>query len=272
MTLCTSCGGENADGARFCVKCGAGLSAAPSPGSWRAPSGDLYGTRIDNLNSQAYGGSADPSAGAYQAPPPYGAPYGSSPGSSYGSPAGAYGAPPQQQQQPSAYSSPNPYEQPQSNALYAPQQAPWLAPVQASLRADPGLRLVGYLIDILPWIVLISVISMIPFVGWIFAILLAPILTVSYILLRDFQGASLGKHLLGMRVIGKDGREATTGARILRNLPLAIPAMFTIIPILGYILGGLVGFVVVLTEVITILSTGERVGDKIAKTMVVKTK
>ncbi|HEX8472679.1 MAG TPA: hypothetical protein VF666_01475 [Pyrinomonadaceae bacterium] len=36
MILCPSCGGENADGTRFCVRCGAGLAPVPEPGSWRA--------------------------------------------------------------------------------------------------------------------------------------------------------------------------------------------------------------------------------------------
>jgi len=36
MTICTACGAENVEGARFCVKCGAGISAAPDPGAWRA--------------------------------------------------------------------------------------------------------------------------------------------------------------------------------------------------------------------------------------------
>ena len=46
MTLCTSCGTENAEGMKFCVKCGAALAPAPDPGSWKAPSGDLYATTV----------------------------------------------------------------------------------------------------------------------------------------------------------------------------------------------------------------------------------
>ncbi len=48
MIPCPSCGAENADGTRFCVKCGTTLSAAPSPESWRAPSGDLNQTRLSD--------------------------------------------------------------------------------------------------------------------------------------------------------------------------------------------------------------------------------
>ena len=43
MVLCPSCGGENSDGVKFCVRCGAPFtSAAPNAGSWQQPSGNLY--------------------------------------------------------------------------------------------------------------------------------------------------------------------------------------------------------------------------------------
>jgi uncharacterized RDD family membrane protein YckC len=61
MTQCTACGTENADGMRFCVKCGAAMAAAPDPGSWQAPSGNLYDTPTPS------GGLNQP--GSY-APPP----------------------------------------------------------------------------------------------------------------------------------------------------------------------------------------------------------
>lgn len=44
MTLCPSCGGENADGTRFCVRCGAGLAPVPEPGAWRAETQSGQGT------------------------------------------------------------------------------------------------------------------------------------------------------------------------------------------------------------------------------------
>jgi hypothetical protein len=40
MISCPSCGSENVEGTRFCVKCGTTLPTAPSPESWRQ-SGDL---------------------------------------------------------------------------------------------------------------------------------------------------------------------------------------------------------------------------------------
>lgn len=68
MALCQSCGTENIDGMKFCVKCGAAL--APAPGSWRAPSGDL-GNQPSGRVSNAPGTYTPPS----YTPPPAGALY-----------------------------------------------------------------------------------------------------------------------------------------------------------------------------------------------------
>jgi hypothetical protein len=58
MTSCPSCGAENTDGTRFCVKCGTTLSTAPAPESWRAPSGDLNQTKVSDPPGSSPGGSA----------------------------------------------------------------------------------------------------------------------------------------------------------------------------------------------------------------------
>jgi uncharacterized RDD family membrane protein YckC len=160
--------------------------------------------------------------------------------------------------------------------MYSPQvyaqQAPWMAASQAGMKADPGMRILSFVVDALAWAVVVAIIAVIPIFGVLFALFLAPLLTGLYHLLRDSQGASLGKSLFGMKVIGKDGREATTGARILRNLLFAIPAFIMIVPILGHVLGGFLAFVIVITELISLLASGERLGDKLANTVVIKTK
>jgi uncharacterized RDD family membrane protein YckC len=131
--------------------------------------------------------------------------------------------------------------------------------------ADKGLRAAGYLIDVLPAIVL-GLFGMIPMIGPIMAgLLLAP-----YWLLRDLTGASLGKLILKTRVVRKDCQPSAVGARVLRNLPLAIGPAFLIIPILGYVLGPAIAFIAVLVETILVLSNGERLGDRIAGTTVIK--
>lgn len=55
MTTCPSCGAQNAAGASFCVKCGTTISAAPAPGSWQQPSGDLSSTPGGGLNNPSAG-------------------------------------------------------------------------------------------------------------------------------------------------------------------------------------------------------------------------
>jgi len=135
----------------------------------------------------------------------------------------------------------------------------------AQVAADKGIRVAGYLIDVLPAIVL-GLFALIPIMGPIMAgLLLAP-----YWLLRDITGSSLGKLILRTMVVRKDGQPASTGARILRNLPLALGPAFLIIPFLGYFLGPATAGVTMLVEAIMLLSQGERVGDRIAGTTVVK--
>jgi hypothetical protein len=63
MAICASCGTNNVDGTKFCISCGATLTSAPAPESWRA-SGDL--------NNQTPPADAYNPAGGYtpQPPPP----------------------------------------------------------------------------------------------------------------------------------------------------------------------------------------------------------
>ena len=81
MILCPSCGTENGDGMRFCVKCGAALTgAAPSAGSWQQPSGNLYDTPSGGTPDTGQPGGYQP--GSYMppsVPPSYGYPQGMNP-------------------------------------------------------------------------------------------------------------------------------------------------------------------------------------------------
>jgi uncharacterized RDD family membrane protein YckC len=131
--------------------------------------------------------------------------------------------------------------------------------------ADKWVRTAGYLIDILPTLLTIPF-AWLPFIG----IVLAGVFLTPYWLLRDITGASLGKLLLGLRVVGRDGRPATVGGRIIRNLPLALGPSCMLVPFLGYIFAGPVAGVVVLVEGVMLLSQGERLGDRLARTRVVR--
>lgn len=125
--------------------------------------------------------------------------------------------------------------------------------------------MLGYLIDVLPTLV-IGLLGLIPVAGAI----IAGIVLCAYWILRDIGGASLGKLLMGTRVILKDGGEAPASARLLRNLPIGIPGCALAVPLAGYVLGPSCGGLVFLIEAIALLSTGERIGDRLANTQVVK--
>lgn len=81
MVICTTCGGENVDGARFCVKCGSEISsaAAPGPGAWRG----------DESSSSTRTDQAPPPIGGYtpQTPPSSFPTYTPPQSMSYGQPA-----------------------------------------------------------------------------------------------------------------------------------------------------------------------------------------
>jgi uncharacterized RDD family membrane protein YckC len=127
------------------------------------------------------------------------------------------------------------------------------------------MRAVGYLIDAVP-AVLFGLFGLIPLVGPV----IVGILATPYWLLRDVTGASLGKRLLRFRVVSKTGGEASVGARVLRNVPLALCTAPLIIPLLGLLIAPPVGFLIALMEGICIFAKGERVGDIIAGTSVVR--
>ncbi len=131
--------------------------------------------------------------------------------------------------------------------------------------ADLGIRISAYLIDCIPAL-FIGLFNLIPIAGAVICGLLAT----PYWLLRDVTGASLGKSVLGLKVVSKGGGNSTVGQRVLRNLTLAIGPMLLIIPLLGIILAAIIGGIIGLVEIIFIFTQHERLGDRFAKTAVVK--
>ena len=115
-------------------------------------------------------------------------------------------------------------------------------------------------------VALISLLALIPLLGGI----LVAVMGTSYLLLRDSHGASLGKRLMGLRVIGKDGQLASRNALILRNLFFALPYLLHFIPYLGIVLTILFWVPVCFIEGFCALLKGERIGDMLAGTRVVK--
>jgi uncharacterized RDD family membrane protein YckC len=131
----------------------------------------------------------------------------------------------------------------------------------ASRPARVGAMLIDLLIALIP-----AVLDMIPGIGQaLYGLILAV-----YWLMRDINGASFGKALLKMRVVDQSGAPSTTRQRILRNVPLALPAIGMAIPFLGLVLGPLAEGSALIIESVVLLLAGRRIGDMIAGTKVVR--
>jgi uncharacterized RDD family membrane protein YckC len=76
-----------------------------------------------------------------------------------------------------------------------------------------------------------------------------------YIVCEAATGATLGKRMVGIRVVGEDGEHVTFGAAVVRNLLRLVDALFFY----------LVGFLFALTS-----TRGQRLGDRAAHTIVIR--
>ena len=106
----------------------------------------------------------------------------------------------------------------------------------------------------------------------------------TYLLIADglFEGRSVGKKLIGLRVIIYNNADKVTACSfkesIYRNFPFAVGFMvfgiFNIMPIIGWIFSFIAAAVVVLFESLVLLGSekGMRLGDELAKTHVIEEK
>ncbi len=76
-----------------------------------------------------------------------------------------------------------------------------------------------------------------------------------YIVCEAATGMTLGKRMVGIRVVGEDGEQLTFGAALVRNLLRVVDALFF------YLVGGLFALA---------SSRGQRLGDRAAHTLVVR--
>lgn len=76
-----------------------------------------------------------------------------------------------------------------------------------------------------------------------------------YIVCEAAAGATLGKRMVGIRVVGESGEHVTVGAAVIRNLLRLVDCLFFY----------LVGALFVLTS-----QQGQRLGDRVARTIVVR--
>lgn len=117
-------------------------------------------------------------------------------------------------------------------------------------------------------------------IGTLATIVKAPIgslAALTYSLIADgfFDGRSLGKKLIGLRVVNlKTGLPCSYRDSIMRNIPIGLTVLFALIPILGWILLFTAGLVMILFESYLIYSDsgGIRIGDIFADTQVIDAK
>lgn len=107
---------------------------------------------------------------------------------------------------------------------------------------------------------------------------IGPLLGFAYSLLGDgfrfgpFEGQSVGKRLLNIRVINRITKKpANFKDSALRNAPVGVATFFSIIPIWGWLILLLIGLPLMLMEIYLMLSveTGHRLGDVMGETEVV---
>lgn len=114
---------------------------------------------------------------------------------------------------------------------------------------------------------------------------LGPLLAFAYSLAGDgmnfgpFRGQSIGKRILGLRVIcghghghAKTQRPAGFRESVMRNAPVGVATFFAIIPIWGWLILALVGIPLMVMEIYLMLSveTGHRLGDVMGETEVIE--
>ncbi|HEX4169358.1 MAG TPA: RDD family protein [Bryobacteraceae bacterium] len=147
------------------------------------------------------------------------------------------------------------------NAAYPLQSRAALS--YAATPEEKRRRVAAYLIDIIPMLFL-ALVHLLPIFGW----MLYGLIHVCYWLLRDINGASPGKLVVGSYVANADGTASTTSQRIMRNVPLALPGIIGMIPLIGIFFE--FGFAVIIFagEAILLLATGRRLGDRLANTQV----
>jgi uncharacterized RDD family membrane protein YckC len=135
--------------------------------------------------------------------------------------------------------------------------------LKSSIKVAKITRLIAKFIDL--FIVLILSIFFYP-MGIIFS--------VGYLAIADSlqNGQSVGKRFMGFRVISlDDGSPCSTKQSIIRNLPLIVPILPSIIPFWGWIFTGLLGIPLICLEIYLIykLDSGHRLGDVMADTSVI---
>lgn len=121
-------------------------------------------------------------------------------------------------------------------------------------------------------------------VGWVFVFIpiIGAIISVLYILLKDalpyqllkeeeWKNRSVGKRVMKLEIRHLDGDLIDMPISARRNIPLTIGSFIAVIPLLGWIIGPIVGLIFAIIELIFLLTDDEnrRLGDRWARTVVI---
>ncbi len=121
-------------------------------------------------------------------------------------------------------------------------------------------------------------------IGWVFAVvpIIGPIITSIYILLKDalpyqisgeakWKNKSVGKYIMSLEVACEKADLVDTNISAKRNIPLTIGSFIAIIPVLGWVIGPIVGMVFLIIELVLIFTDDkrQRLGDRWADTIVI---
>ena len=151
-------------------------------------------------------------------------------------------------------------------------EGPWCPSCGSDVRsgvpsqsAGVELRAGAYLIDLAPAMVISLCLSWLPAGGTI----AAAIFLLAWWLLRDITGRSIGKRMLGLKVVRQDGSESGPRERILRNVTLIGGPVSMLIPVSGTMIGSAAGLVITVIEVLSLVMLKRRLGDMLAGTAVI---
>jgi uncharacterized RDD family membrane protein YckC len=116
------------------------------------------------------------------------------------------------------------------------------------------------------------------FIALFFKLIWSPlgaVAAISYALMHDAMGGgrSIGKRLLGLRVVNKkDASDITIEKSILRNLSFGLFTLFAMIPFMGWILMLILGLPLLIFEAYLVyhIETNDRLGDVLAQTKVIR--
>jgi len=133
-------------------------------------------------------------------------------------------------------------------------------------------RILARFIDL---VIVAAMISIIPGIGYFVGLV--------YILIADglFEGMSIGKRLMGLKVVVMtEGSQRSCGYResVFRNLPFAggylLMGVFIVIPLIGWLISFLVWVIILGFETLVMFGSEDRtrLGDEIAKTRVIEIK